>query len=134
MKGRITEDVPAAPAWPSHAPWAPRDGAGFVLGNQELWRGPRTKSGLGKQVKTSLPSEGEGLTSSLLDACSALSFKDASGGASLTDPESRAFMPCPSPCPQETALIRKSRNLPPLSNVRALQLILSEALSAKALW
>ena len=40
----------------------------------------------------------------------------------------------PSPCPQETALIRKSRNLLPLSNVRALQLILSEALSDQALY
>ena len=94
MKGRIREDVPAAPAWPGRASWAPRDGGGFVRGNQGLWHSPRTKSGLEKQVKISLPSEGEGLTSLLLDTCPALSFKDASGGASQTQ---KAGLPCPAP-------------------------------------
>lgn len=124
MKGRIRQDVPAAPAWVSRAPAGPEDRAGRTRAGRGLRQDAQTESGWEMHVKShhSVREEGgRGKESSLsffswtpIQLCHSMI---PGGGASQT---LKAGSSIPPWSPEESPDL-KVQNLLQLSTVKAVQ-------------
>lgn len=113
MKGRIRRGRARSCPGLAGPHFSPRDRAGFARGKPRALARPMNKVRLEKQVKN-LTTLREGGSPPLFSWTPAqlCHSKMLQEGPLLTDPESRTSMHCPSPCPQETALIRNQKSAP----------------------